>query len=62
MERTEQLEATGREQGAVQPALTKPLRKRNDQMDNLRCLLIFAVVFGHLLELLMGKGQNVKLA
>ena len=61
MERTEQLEATGREQGAVQPALTKPLRKRNDQMDNLRCLLIFAVVFGHLLELLMGKGQNVKL-
>ena len=27
---------------------------RNYQMDNLRCLLIFSVVFGHLLELFMG--------
>lgn len=29
---------------------------RNDQMDNIRGLLIFAVVFGHMLELFMGKS------
>ncbi len=29
---------------------------RNYQMDNIKCLLIFSVVFGHMLELFMGKS------
>lgn len=29
--------------------------RRNYQMDNLKCLLIFSVVFGHMLELFMGE-------
>ena len=31
--------------------------RRNYQMDNLKCLLIFSVVFGHMLELFMGKNS-----
>lgn len=31
--------------------------RRNYQMDNLKCLLIFFVVFGHMLELFMGKNS-----
>lgn len=33
-------------------------RARNYQMDNLKCLLIFAVVLGHMLELFMGKDSG----
>ena len=34
--------------------------ERNYRMDNLKCLLIFAVVFGHMLELFMGKNDSFK--
>ncbi|HJA94622.1 MAG TPA: acyltransferase family protein [Candidatus Eisenbergiella merdipullorum] len=34
--------------------------ERNYQMDNLKCLLIFAVVLGHMLELFMGKDDGLK--
>ena len=33
-------------------------RARNYQLDNLKCLLIFAVVLGHMLELYMGKDSG----
>lgn len=35
--------------------------QRDYQMDNLKCLLIFAVVFGHMLELFKGEDPAVKL-
>ncbi len=34
--------------------------ERDYRMDNLKCLLIFAVVFGHMLELFMGKNDSFK--
>ena len=40
-------------------AVTKAA-ERNYRMDNLKCLLIFAVVFGHMLELFMGKNDGFK--
>ncbi len=40
-------------------AVTKAA-ERNYRMDNLKCLLIFAVVFGHMLELFMGKNDSFK--
>lgn len=33
-------------------------RARNYRMDNLKCLLIFAVVLGHMLELFMGRNSG----
>ena len=34
--------------------------ERNYRMDNLKCLLIFAVVFGHMLELFMERTTALR--
>ena len=40
--------------------LSTKAAERNYRMDNLKCLLIFSVVFGHMLELFMGKNDSLK--